>query len=116
MGGEVGGGISADVLDLSGRTDLLVLTAAMKKCDVIVSNDTGTMHLASAAGVPVVGIFGSTDPGRTSPLGPHAIVRSDVRCSPCFRRTCRSGLNYECMEKITVDEVYKAALDLLHGG
>ena len=110
---DVARNISGKKINLAGMTDLLVLAGAMKRCDVIVSNDTGTMHLASAAGVPVVGIFGSTAPARTSPLGPHAIVGSRVHCSPCFRRTCSKGLSYECMEKITVDEVYKAAVNLI---
>ena len=113
LGCEVARSISAAPIDLSGKTSLLVLSAAMKRCDVIVSNDTGTMHLASASGVPVVGIFGSTEPARTSPLGPHAIVHGDIHCSPCFRRRCRRGLNYECMEKISVDEVYEATVGLV---
>ncbi|MDP8248759.1 MAG: lipopolysaccharide heptosyltransferase II [Candidatus Tritonobacter lacicola] len=113
LAADVARGIFGRKINLGGRTDLLVLAAAMKRCDVVVSNDTGTMHLASASGVPVVGIFGSTEPARTSPLGKHAIVRSRVHCSPCFRRTCRKGLNYECMEKITVEEVYKATVGLI---
>jgi ADP-heptose:LPS heptosyltransferase len=62
------------------------------------------MHLAAAAGVRVVALFGPTAPWRTGPYGPgHEVVRTGLACSPCFRRTCDDGVR--CMEEITVEDV-----------
>ena len=97
------------VLDLSGRTSVGVLAAVLAAADVLVTNDTGPMHLAAAVGTPVVAIFGSTDPGWTGPRGDgNTVIRRPVDCSPCFRRTCDIG--YVCLVSIEVEEVYRAAL------
>jgi ADP-heptose:LPS heptosyltransferase len=73
------------------------------------------MHLAAALGVPVVAIFGSTEPAWTGPLGTgHTVIRRHVECSPCFHRVCplKSG-RYRCMEEVTVEEVSQAVLSRL---
>jgi len=76
-----------------------------------VTNDSGLMHVAAALGVPVVAIFGSTDPARTGPLGENCrVVRKPLPCAPCLKTHCPE--KRECMEKITVDEVYEAAKGL----
>jgi heptosyltransferase-2 len=91
-------------VDLVGKTLLLQLAALLERCRLLVTNDTGTMHVATAVGTPVVAIFGSTDPQTTGPWGDqHAVVKKNVPCSPCFKRVC--PIDHRCMELITVDEV-----------
>jgi len=90
--------------DFTGKTGLLQLAALLERCRLLVTNDTGTMHVASAVGTPVVAIFGSTDPVATGPWGDgHVVVKKEVSCSPCFKRVCPT--DHRCMELITVDEV-----------
>ena len=102
--------IDALALHLEGRAikavghDLLNLAALLKRCHLVITNDTGPMHIAAAVGTPVVALFGSTNPATTGPLGKeHHIVRKDVQCSPCLKRSCPE--NHACMAFITVDEV-----------
>lgn len=91
-------------VDLVGKTHLLQLAALLERCQLLVTNDTGTMHIATAVGTPVVAIFGSTDPQTTGPWGDgHVVVKKNVSCSPCFKRICPT--DHRCMELITVDEV-----------
>jgi len=91
-------------VDFTGKTGLLQLAAFLEKCCLLVSNDTGTMHVAAAIGTPVVAIFGSTDPVTTGPWGDgHVVVRKEVSCSPCLKRFCPT--DHRCMELITADEV-----------
>ncbi len=91
-------------VDLTGKTNLLQLAALLERCSILVTNDTGTMHVASAVGTPVVAIFGPTDPVATGPWGDgHTVVKKEVACSPCFKRVCPT--DHRCMEEITVDEV-----------
>jgi heptosyltransferase-2 len=94
-------------IDLTGKTHLLQLAALLERCQLIVTNDTGTMHVATAVGTPVVALFGSTDPSTTGPWGDgHVVIRKDVPCSPCLKRICPT--DHRCMELITVDEVEEA--------
>jgi heptosyltransferase-2 len=91
-------------VDLTGETRLLQLAALLERCRLLVTNDTGTMHMAAAVGTSVVAIFGSTDPVTTGPWGDgHVIVRREVSCSPCLKRVCPA--DHRCMDLITVDEV-----------
>jgi heptosyltransferase II len=91
-------------IDLTGKTGLLQLAALMERCHLLVTNDTGTMHVATAVGTPVVAIFGSTPPLTTGPWGDgHVVVKRDVPCSPCWKRICPT--DHQCMDLITVDEV-----------
>jgi heptosyltransferase-2 len=91
-------------IDLSGKTGLLQLAALMERCALLVTNDTGTMHVATAVGTPVVAIFGSTPPLTTGPWGEgHVVVKKDVPCGPCWKRVCPT--DHRCMDLITVDEV-----------
>lgn len=95
--------MSAPALNLAGRTTLKSLAAVYERTDLVVSTDTGPMHLAAAAGAPVVALFGPTAPWRTGPYGPgHRIVRVPMACSPCFKRHCPTTA---CMDAITVDNV-----------
>jgi ADP-heptose:LPS heptosyltransferase len=93
-------------IDLTGKTRLLQLAALLERCRLLVTNDTGTMHIAPAVGTSVVALFGSTDPSVTGPWGDgHVVVRKDVPCSPCLKRVCPT--DHQCMKLITVDEVLK---------
>jgi len=91
-------------IDLTGKTGLLQLAALLERCTLLVTNDTGTMHVAAAVGTPVVALFGSTLPLTTGPWGEgHVVIKKDISCSPCWKRVCPT--DHQCMEQITVDEV-----------
>ncbi|WP_020588406.1 lipopolysaccharide heptosyltransferase I [Desulfobacter curvatus] len=93
-------------VNLAGLTTLKMLAALYEQADVLVTTDTGPMHLGAAAGTRVVAIFGSTAPWRTGPYGSdHVVVRSAGRCSPCFNRECE---HRTCMHDISVDQVMSA--------
>ena len=95
--------------NLVGKTTLSGLMAELLRCDLLVSNDTGTMHLAALLGVPVVAVFGSTEPAWTRPLGrQHTILRQHVECSPCFLREC--PMDFRCMKAVTPEMVAQAVL------
>ncbi len=101
--------IQARTVVLSGQTSVRELMAAVKRCAVFVTNDTGPMHIAAAFGVPVVAVFGPTDWRTTAPFGTgHTLVRQPVDCSPCLLREC--PIDHRCMTRVTVDEVYHAAI------
>ena len=96
--------------NLVGKTSLTQLVTSLRECRLLLTNDTGTMHLAAALGVPTVSIFGSTEPVLTGPLGEHHhLVRHHVPCSPCFRRECPFG-HYDCMTGVTVERVEAAVM------
>ncbi|HSJ02772.1 MAG TPA: lipopolysaccharide heptosyltransferase II, partial [Verrucomicrobium sp.] len=91
--------------NLVGATTLTGLIEELRSCRLLVTNDTGTMHLAAALGVPTVSIFGSTEPVLTGPVGNHhRVVRHHVPCSPCFKRECPFG-HYDCLTGVTVERV-----------
>jgi lipopolysaccharide heptosyltransferase II len=85
---------------LAGMTTLKTLAALYKRAKVVVSTDTGPMHIAAATGTPVVAIFGPTAPWRTGPYGKqHTVVRLDIACSPCLKKQCKLG-THACMAEI----------------
>jgi heptosyltransferase II len=95
-----------------GQTTIEQLIAELRECRLLLTNDTGTMHLASLLGVPVVAVFGSTEPRLTGPLGEsHKVLRHQVECSPCFLRDC--PIDFRCMKAVTVPEVVDAVLSIL---
>ena len=88
--------------------DLAGLAAALAELDLLVTNDSGPMHLAAAVGVPCVALFGPTDRRRTAPAGPgHVVLDRGLWCSPCFMRRCPL-LHHGCLRGIGVDEVASA--------
>jgi heptosyltransferase-2 len=98
--------------NLAGKTSLAELIGQLQRCQLLLTNDTGTMHLAAHLGVPTVAIFGSTEPALTSPLGNgHLVIRHQVECSPCFLRTC--PIDFRCMERVKVADVVAAVEKLL---
>jgi lipopolysaccharide heptosyltransferase II len=99
--------LGAHCLNRIGKTTLEELAAELGQSALLLTNDTGTMHLATLIGIPVVAVFGSTEPRLTGPLGTgHAILRHQVECSPCFLREC--PIDFRCMKAVTVDEVVAA--------
>jgi len=87
--------------------------ALLARCNCLVSADTGPLHLAAAVQTPVIGLFGSTDPRRTGPIGKrHQVIRRGLSCVPCEKKHCPLGTR-SCMADITVDEVFKAVDGLL---
>ena len=92
------------ILDLCGRTNLRQLAALCAQSDLLISNDTGPLHLAAAAGARVVGIYTCTNPLLTGPYGPRAVtVQTGVWCKCSLRRTCD---RMECMSELTPERVW----------
>jgi heptosyltransferase-2 len=97
---------------LAGGTSLRQLMALLAQCHLVVSNDSGPMHLAAALGLPVLAIFGSTDERATGPVGRRArVIRHPVACSPCGLREC--PIDLRCMKGVTVEDVSKSAVRLV---
>ncbi|RTY34240.1 lipopolysaccharide heptosyltransferase II [Chlorobium phaeovibrioides] len=96
------------VEDLTGKTSLVEAAGIMAAAKAVVSNDSGLMHLAGFVGTPLIGMFGSTSPVWTRPLGSRSIImQSTEPCAPCFRRTCRYG-HYRCQENLLPSMVAEA--------
>ncbi len=93
---------------LTGRTTLGQLMALIKKCRLLITNDSGPMHLAAALDVPQLAIFGSTSEIATGPLSRRAvIIKSPVDCNPCFLRECPT--DFRCMKGVSVERVLEEA-------
>jgi heptosyltransferase II len=105
---EVKEQLKAPVVDLVGRTSLRQALGVLSQLRLLITNDSGLMHAAAALSVPVVALFGSTDPVATGPFSSRAtVIRHPISCSPCFKRTCDIG--YPCLNDISVDAVMAAA-------
>ena len=95
-----------NAVSLAGKTDLKSLIEVIRGACFVVSNDSGPMHIAAALGIPVFALFGPANPIRTGPYGRgHTVIREDVSCAPCYRRTCH---DLRCMEKLSVEKVLEA--------
>lgn len=93
-------------ISLAGKTKLNELIEIINNSEFVISNDSGPMHIASALNIPVVAIFGPTDPVKTGPYGKgHVVIKGNAPCSPCRKKSCKSML---CMNSITVEMVYNA--------
>lgn len=109
---EIGRAMKHTPTVLAGETSLRQLMALMAQCRLVISNDSGPMHVAAALGVPLVAIFGSTDERATGPVGSRTrVVKSFADCSPCGLREC--PIDFRCMKGLAVDDVYMAALVLV---
>jgi heptosyltransferase-2 len=101
-------GMRRPPIDLTGKTSIGDLPALLAKCDLFIGNDSGAMHVAAAVGLPVVAVFGPTDPFGTAPITPRiSIVQDKPYCSPCFLRRCPT--DHRCMKQVTADMVEAAA-------
>jgi len=110
---EIQNMMAAPAASLAGKTSLTQLAALYRQSAVLITTDTGPMHLAAAVGTPVVALFGPTAPWRTGPFGKgHRVIRTAPPCSPCFKRKCDEH-QCRCMTDITVDQVRSAAVELL---
>ena len=96
----------------AGETNVGELLALLSLCDGFAGNDSGSMHVAGALGIPTVGLYGSTNPARTGPLGPRSkVLYHRIECSPCLQRTCPFG-HYNCLKQITAEEVVQSLRDV----
>jgi heptosyltransferase-2 len=92
------------VINLTGSTTLRELCSLIQCCDVLLTNDSGPMHIAAALNIPLVALFGSTSAIATGPYMSGEVIHKHVACSPCFLRTC--PIDFKCMTSIEVDEVF----------
>lgn len=102
------------IIDLVGKTTIRELAAVLRRMSLLLANDSAPLHLATAQGIPVVGLFGPTNVVRARPYGrAHRVIRLALPCSPCESRACTSRRVYECLTDIEVAQVVAAANDLL---
>lgn len=101
-------GLPERVMNLAGVTSLPELVALIKLCDVLLTNDSGPMHIADALNTPLVALFGSTNEEKTGPYTKGEVINKKTGCSPCYLREC--PIDFRCMKQIEVEEVYLAVL------
>ncbi|HTL62402.1 MAG TPA: lipopolysaccharide heptosyltransferase II [Nitrospira sp.] len=112
VGRDIASRLTVPTAVLSGTTTVRELMAAIKRCAVLITNDTGPMHIASALRVPVTAIFGPTDWRTTFPYGgEQALLRHPVDCAPCMLREC--PIDHRCMTGVTVEKVCEATQSIL---
>ncbi|GAB4169430.1 MAG: hypothetical protein Fur0032_07950 [Terrimicrobiaceae bacterium] len=108
----IASGFRGSVENLAGKTSLDQLIETLLGCRAVLTNDTGTMHLADLLGVPLIAIFGSTEPQLTGPRAPTSrVLRHHAECSPCFLRTC--PLDLRCMNGLRPEDVAEELLGLI---
>jgi heptosyltransferase I len=106
--------MSSKTLNLGGETSLPELAYLYKKAQLVITTDSGPMHLAAAVGTEVVALFGPTDPVRTGPYGAgHTIIRIELPCSPCFKKNCPT---IKCMHDILPEQVFAVIEERLKKG
>ena len=104
------GGMKTPAIDLAGATTVGLLPALLSRASLLITNDSGPMHIAAAVGTPVVALFGPTSAARTGPYGVgHDVLTGKVPCSPCFSRTCHNSLPLECLKMVLPEQVLSAA-------
>ena len=109
---EICVGLSPRIVNLAGLTDLRELMSLIANCSLFLTNDSGPMHIADSFNVPMIALFGSTDPIVTGPYRQiQAVLKKEVACSPCFKKVC--PIDFPCMKKLSVNEVFEAALKIL---
>lgn len=114
LGEDIAAQLGGRSVVLSGATTIRELMAVVKRCRLLITNDTGPMHIAAAFGVPVVAVFGPTDWRATFPYGQErSVVREAVDCAPCLLREC--PIDHRCMTRIPVERVYEAAVQQIGG-
>jgi heptosyltransferase-2 len=112
LAAEILQGFDGKAEDLTGKTSLDELIERLRTFRVLLTNDTGTMHLADGLGIALVAVFGSTEPRLTGPRSPTStVLRHQVECSPCFLREC--PLDFRCMHAVAPQEAARAMLALM---
>ena len=105
------------VINLAGKTSLGQLAALLQRADLLITGDSGPMHIAGAVGTPLIAIHGPTDPAHSGPVSPHAtILKSGIWCSPCYNAKDTADCRYfttQCMKNITPAQVYEVVLQKL---
>lgn len=123
MGGPDDRGVCDDLarsvgpgaVNLAGTCSLVETGSLLRGVDLVISNDSGPIHMAAALGIPVLALFGPTNPKRTGPYGSrHRVIVADPPCEPCLSRDCRRK-DIRCMNDIPVDTVEQQALVMLSG-
>lgn len=104
-------GLPDRVINLAGKTTIRELAALIKCCRVLITNDSGPMHMAAALGVPPLALFGSTSDVKTGPYQLGRVLHKHVECSPCYKRVC--PIDFRCMKRIEVDEVFQNLRDMV---
>jgi heptosyltransferase-2 len=107
----VAGAMSHPARVLAGETTLADLVGVLARLRVLVTNDSGPMHVASALGTPVAAVFGPTDPSETAPVGPARLLSEPVHCAPCGLRAC--PIDHRCMTRVAAERVAEAAEELI---
>jgi heptosyltransferase-2 len=114
IGRDIEKAMHTPALNLIGKTSIRQLMAVLAACSLVVTNDSGPMHVAAAFDVPIVAVFGPTDHTTTSPWSQKVrIVRKDTECAPCLLRQCPT--DHRCMRAISAADVLEAARGLLGG-
>ena len=110
----VRGMMKTSSIDLAGATTVGLLPALLSRASLLITNDSGPMHIAAAVGIPVVALFGPTSAARTGPYGVgHRVLATGLSCRPCLSRTCQNPVQLECLTRISHEQVFAAARDQL---
>ncbi len=105
--------IGGDITNLAGKMSLPETGALLEQMNLVITNDSGPMHMAAASGIPCLALFGPTEARRTGPYGDiHGIMTEEIDCRPCFSRTCKLDTQ-TCLRDISPESVYEAALEML---
>jgi heptosyltransferase I len=104
--------MTTEGINSGGETTLLELASLYKKAQMVITTDSGPMHLAAAVETPVIALFGPTDPARTGPYGAgHTVISAELSCSPCLLKKCSTK---KCMEDISPEQVFAAVEKILY--
>ncbi len=106
----VSGMMKTPAIDLAGATAVGLLPGLLRRASLLITNDSGPMHIAAAVGTPLVAMFGPTSAVRTGPYGMgQSVLTGHVACSPCFSRTCHNSSHLECLRAVSPEQVLAAA-------
>jgi lipopolysaccharide heptosyltransferase II len=109
--------VQEQAINLAGKTSLPQLVALLQRADLVISGDSGPMHIAAAVGTPLIAIHGPTDPALSGPISPTAtILRSDIWCSPCYNARDTADCRFfttQCMKNILPQQVLEVVRDKL---
>jgi len=108
---EICASLPSRVINLAGKTTIREMMSLIHECSIVLTNDSGPMHVASAFNIPTVALFGSTNADVTGPYNGGLVIRKEVSCAPCYLRKC--PIDFRCMKQITADEVFNEVLKRL---